>query len=62
MVLATKSVLSYAAELKRLLEIPIIPRSVSMTYPTQDEKHTLLNSITGIYTCHVLYIATNYWL
>ena len=34
-------------ELKLLLQVPIIPRSVSMTYPTRDENHRLLDSLKG---------------
>ena len=36
-----------SAELDSLLRVPILPRSVSMAYPTRDENHKLLSGIKG---------------
>ena len=36
-----------SAELETLLQVPVIPRSVSVAYPTCDEDHKLLEGLKG---------------
>ena len=45
----THSSLCSSVELEGLLQAPIIPRSVSMAYPTCDENHKLLDGLKGCY-------------